>query len=251
MTDIEADRLFDSMLSKVERRLERALLSNFINLSRVVRSVIENNGTLGAQVVISQNSQEIEKILMQSYEESIREGVRFTRRDLDLPIEEDEDNFNEALLLLLLWRTDTARTHAEQLTNTTLNLLTQFDTEARLLGLSQDDTAKFIASELMKRNRGRLRGISTTEAGEALSAGSEAQGDIINEQLVKSWRSQRDTIVRDSHRRADQRYTAEPILLDENFQVGAGSGPYPRSSQLPLSERAGCRCYIRHKRVSV
>ena len=249
MNDLQADRLFDSMLARVEKRLGRQLLNNFNQLSKLIESVILNGGELSGDVAIMQNIQDLEKILEESYRESIIEGARFTRRDLELPEEEDEDNFNEALLLLLFWREDTARSHAQMLTNTTIDLYHRFYEEARVLGLSGGARSQFISRELLRRNRGRVRNIATSEAGEALSAGSGAQADILNEALLKSWRSQRDSVVRDSHRRADQRYNSEPIPLDDNFQVGASSGPFPRSSQLSASERNGCRCYIRHKRL--
>lgn len=249
MTDTEADRLFDSMLARVEKRLGRRLLENFNELSRLIVQVIANGGQLAGDVAIQQNADDLERILEESYREAIMEGARFTRRDLELPEEEDEESYAAILLLLLFWRQDTARNHAQMLTQTTMTLYDRFYDEARVLGLTGGAQSQFISRELLRRNRGRVRNIATSESGEALSAGSEAQAGLLNEAIVKSWRSQRDRIVRDSHIRADRRYTEQPIPLDQNFQVGASSGPYPRSSQLSAAERSGCRCYIRHKRV--
>lgn len=263
MTDKEADRLFDSMLVKVEKRLERRLLVNFNKLSNLIREVIANDGIFDGNILIQANQAELAQILEEAYSQAIREGVIFTRRDLDLPQEDDEDNINEALLLLLLWRTNTASAHADLLTQTTLKFYNQFSLEADALGLTGIDKDAFISRELLRRNRGRIGNIATTESGEAISAGSGAQAQILTtpdvaigataytilnqRELKKSWRSQRDRRVRGSHRRADQRYTEFPIGLDENFQVGLSSGPYPRASQLSMEERNGCRCYIRHK----
>jgi hypothetical protein len=247
MTDQEADKLFDSILSKVEKRLARRMLTNFNNLSSIIRNMVQNLGNLEDELAILENQRELEQILIESYEESIREGVRFTRRDLNLSKEEDEDNFNEALLLLLLWRQDTARTHAQQITRTTINIYRQLDDEARVRQLTDESRQRFIAREMAKRNRSRISVIATSEAGEAVSAGSQAQATLVNKQLLKSWRSQRDSRVRSSHVRADQRYNEFPIPNDLPFQVGSGSGQYPRDSSLPKKERAGCRCYLRHR----
>jgi hypothetical protein len=263
MTDKEADRLFDSMLVKVEKKLERRLLVHFNKLSVLIREVIANGGIFDGNILILEQQVELAKILEEAYSQAIREGVIFTRRDLDLPQEEDEDNINEALLLLLLWRTNTASAHADLLTQTTLKLYNQFSLEADALGLTGIDKDTFISRELLKRNRGRIANIATTESGEAISAGSGAQAQILTtpdiavgataytiinqRELRKFWRSQRDRRVRDTHRIADQRYTASPIGLHENFQVGLSSGPYPRASQLSMEERNGCRCYVRYK----
>ena len=102
MTDKEADRVFDSMLIKLENRLSRKLLSNFSKLSQLIRQVIANGGQFGGNIVILENQRELEQILIQAYEDAIREGIKFTRLDLELEPAE-EDNFNEILLLLLGW----------------------------------------------------------------------------------------------------------------------------------------------------
>lgn len=248
LSNAQADRLFDSMLARVEKSLSRDILRNFNQLSRIIREVIANGGELAGDIAISQNVEELREILERSYRESIAQGVRFTRRDLELPEEQDDDSINEALLLLLFWRQDTATSHANMLTDTTIKLYKRFYDEARTLGLTGADRDRFISRELLKRNRGRIANIATSEAGEALSAGSEAQADLLEGTLLKYWRSQRDKHVRDSHIRADRRYTEFPIPRDEFFQVGASSGPYPRSSHLSASERNGCRCYMRYVR---
>jgi hypothetical protein len=249
LSNEKADRLFDAMLVRLESRLGRAIRKNFAQLARLMRDVINDGGAIGGTIAILNNQAELAQILQDAYEGAIRDGVRFTRRDLDLPEEEDEDNMNEALLLLLLWRQSTATEHAEQMTQTTLRLYSRFYNESSTQGLQGEARERFVVRNVARRNRGRIRNIATSEAGEALSAGSEAQATLLNDRLVKSWTSQRDRRVRDTHIRADKRYTEFPIELSESFQVGASSGPYPRSSQLSQSERNGCRCYVRYKRA--
>lgn len=268
MTDEEADKLFDFILSRLEAKLGRLILANFRQLSQLIKDLIENNGQIAGNIAILQNQADLETILLQAYEDGIREGVRFTRRDLDLPEEEDKESYEELLLLLLLWRESQARTQAERITQTTIKIYEKLIERGRSQGLTGQNLTSFMLREMNRLNRGRISGIATTEVGEAISMGSEEMArlfsgtrsqpglldrDVFTIQdntLKKRWRSQRDSIVRDTHRSADIRYTETPIPIDDNFQVGSGSGPFPRSSQLPINERAGCRCYVRYVRAN-
>jgi len=120
-------------------------------------------------------------------------------------------------------------------------------------------------------NNRRVKVIATTEAGKAISVSQQktaeelqtvlikkpdlAEGNgrttiITPVVLVKSWRSQRDKAVRDSHVRADQRYTEEPIGIGEIFQVGASAGQFPRDPQLSADESIGCRCYLKLRKIT-
>ena len=59
----------------------------------------------------------------------------------------------------------------------------------------------------------------------------------------KTWLAALDERTRDSHVAAHRKYQAEPIGLDENFEVGAGSGPAPGQIGLP-EEDIQCRCVM-------
>ncbi|MCM8525685.1 MAG: hypothetical protein NE327_04150 [Lentisphaeraceae bacterium] len=265
MTDDEADKLFDFILSRLESKLGRLILANFRQLSAVIKDLVDNNGQLAGNVAILQNQDDLEAILLQAYKDGIEEGVRFTRRDLELPEEEDEQSYEELLALLLLWRQNQARVQAERITQTTIKIYEKVIERGRSQGLTGKNLTSFMLREMNRLNSGRISGISTTEVGEAISHGSEEMARLFSgtrtqpglldlnkpfiiqdNTLKKRWRSQRDSIVRDTHRSADIRYTETPISLDDNFQVGIGSAPFPRSSQLPIQERAGCRCYVRY-----
>lgn len=244
MTDREADRVFDSMLTKLENRLSRKLLSNFSKLSQLIRQVIANGGELGGNIVILENQRELGQILIQAYEDAIREGVKFTRLDLELPPAE-EDDFNELLLLLLGWRIDTAQQHSAFLTSTTIDIFNRVVADQVSAGKTGEELDKAVAREVAKQNRRRVGTIATTESNTAFQTGSEREATQVEAQLLKRWRSQEDLNVRPTHRSANNRYKANPIPLNELFQVGAGSGARPLDPRLPSAETIGCRCFMR------
>ena len=248
MNDLQADRLFDSILAKVEKRLGRRLKVSFNKLSTLILQLISEGGQISGNVAVLQYEDELTQILTESYEESIREGVIFTRRDLELPPEGDDSMIEEVLFLLLLWKDTQARTQSKLLIKTTIKIYNDAFKKAEDLGLTDTAKSKFISREFNKANRGRIETIATTEAGEAVSRGSleAAEVESNNEKpVLKRWRSQRDSVVRDTHIRTDRRYSREPIGLRELFEVGASKGPYPRSSMLSIVERINCRCYMR------
>lgn len=262
MTDIQADRLFDSMLRKLESRLSRKILANFNKLSMLIREVIASDGVFAGNVIIIENQRELEQILIEAYDEAIKEGVKFTRRDLELEEAEEEEN-NAILLLLLLWRNNTASTHAALMTQTTIDIFNRAVEDAEANGLSGDDLDRSVARTMAKHNRRRVPVISTTEANTAFQTGSEAAAaevanptprtdqPVIGIALLKRWRSQEDRRVRPTHFSANARYKANPIPLSDLFQVGAGQGSRPLDPRLPSEETIACRCFMRFVKAKV
>ncbi len=245
LTDIQADRIFDNMLSRVEAKLGRKILTNFNKLSLLIRDVINNGGELVTSIVIIENQRELERILIESYEEAIAGGVKFTHQDLQIE-ELDEDNLNELLILLLLWRIETARRQARFLTQTTIDLFQKAYAEGQVKGLVGEDLSNFTVRKISRLNRSRVPVIATTESNSAIQKGSEQAALRIETELLKRWRSQGDRRVRPTHRRANNRYRSNPIQLNQDFEVGIGHGPYPLSPKLPSDEIIACRCYLRH-----
>jgi hypothetical protein len=90
----------------------------------------------------------------------------------------------------------------------------------------------------------RIELIGTTQATKVMNRGALLAAQLSGKKLLKQWVSVEDGYVRASHMRAHQRYTANPIPLDQNFVVGRGSGPQPGSIGLP-EEDANCRCGLR------
>ena len=253
LPDKRADRIFDAMLVKLERRLSRKILANFNKLSKLIREVIANGGEFAGNVVILENQSNLREILIQAYEEAIRESVKFTRMDLDLE-EPEEDDYLAILLLLLGWVAITAEQHAEYLTTTSIDIFNRTYQEQTELGKTGKDLEKTVAREVAKTNRNRVGTIASTESNTAFQTGAEKTGVEVESgnqagvKLLKSWRSQQDRLVRDSHARANSRYKREPIPTNEFFLVGAGKGMRPLDPILPMAERIGCRCYIRFVR---
>ena len=274
MTDKEADRLFDSILLKLERKLGRKLVTNFSNLTKAIKQIVSSGGEIAGNIIIQENQRELEQILIEAYEAAILEGVKFTRRDLEeAPATEEESD--AILLFLFAWIISTASVHSQQLTKTTIDNLNRVFEEGARNGLAGDDLNKFVTRKMAKLNRNRVDTIAATEAGEALSKGSEhtartiddgprdigsGVGDgagrggavpVIRGPVLKRWRSQEDRIVRNSHARANSRYSANPIPLEEDFQVGSSFGAFPRASSLSMAERINCRCFARYTRQKI
>jgi len=273
MTDKEADRLFDSILLKLERKLGRQLITNFSNLTKAIKQIVSSGGEIAGNIIIQENQRALELILIAAYEAAILEGVKFTRRDLEEPPATEEQS--EAILLFLFaWIISTASVHSQQLTHTTIDILNRSFEEGARLGLAGDDLDKFVTRKLARLNRNRVPTIALTEAGEALSMGSErtaltiddddggrdigagvgtgagrgGAAPLIRGPVLKRWRSQEDRIVRNTHARANAKYSANPIPIEQNFQVGSSFGAFPRASTLSMAERINCRCFARYTR---
>jgi len=278
MTDKEADRLFDSILLKLERRLGRKLITNFNNLTKAIKQIVSSGGEIAGNIIIQENQRELEQILVEAYEASILEGIKFTRRDLEEPPATEEES-DEILLFLFAWIISTASVHSQQLTETSIDILNRSFEEGAQQGLSGVQLHNFVTRKIAKLNRNRVPTIAATEAGEALSKGSEHTAltiddgprdigsgvgggvgtgagrggavPVVRGPVLKRWRSQGDRIVRNTHARANSRYSANPIPLDQAFQVGSSFGAFPRDSSLSMAERINCRCFVRYVRQKI
>lgn len=244
MTDAQTDRLFDSILIKLENRLERQILGNFRQLTKSIRDIVESGGEVGGNIIILENQQELQKILQDAYFEAIREGAKFTYKETGQE-PPDEDDLSALLLLLLGWVTVTSIQHAQFLTDTTIDIFNtsyQNAIEAGEMGL---DIAKTVSRDMQKRNKSRVKVIGTTEANMAFQTGSLEAGKQLDVQLLKRWVSQQDKRVRPTHVSANSRYRKKPIPIGALFSVGAGQGLRPLDPMLPSEEIIQCRCYMR------
>jgi len=178
------------------------------------------------------------------------DGIKLTAEQLQ------EDNFSEeaALLALLVWAQAESQVAATQITNTTSSIMDDLIADQ---AASAEAGAEFpledVLDELNKRNRKRSGTIGTTESGKGIGKGqAEAAEEMQRGQIFtikKQWRSKRDFKVRDTHARANSRYTRSPIGLNEMFQVGSGFGLHPKASTLPAGEVIRCRCFARYVKV--
>lgn len=99
------------------------------------------------------------------------------------------------------------------------------------------DLARAIKKQYAVQSRPRALLIARTELtgtiGNGTTEGLKAEGYIEHE-----WITNIDSKERASHRAVH----GTKIKFDEKFNVGQGQGKYPGDSQLPVEERANCRC---------
>jgi HK97 family phage portal protein len=127
---------------------------------------------------------------------------------------------------------------------TRVNRFTQ-DMVARQLreGLEADEGLVELAARIKKAlgwNRKRALTIARTQTAGAVGTGRHAGMKTAGVEL-RSWLSARDKDVRDSHRKAEQRY-AEGIALDVPFQVGGELLMYPADPAGSAANIINCRC---------
>ena len=269
LTDSQADRVFDSILLKLEGQLKRKLNANFNQLSKDIQRALEAFNESGAEAIVSLNDIVIEQILIDAYETGIIQGARMTERDV---FGDNEDDFaEETLLLLLLWLRSTASTVAREINTTTFKILVKVMDNQRAKGLVGDPLSKAVSKDMKQRNLNRSTTISTTEAQRGIQEGSQEMGNKIDglfssgggmgrlgrdnvpvdntpviiptPVLEKQWRSQKDRKVRRSHVIANGQ-SVPPTGL---FVVGSSKGRYPTDRMLPIEESINCRCYLRWK----
>ncbi len=253
-TNQQADIAFESMLRRMEAIIGRKLNANFNELSKNIQTAMESYDIAGAEAIISLNDIALQKILLDAYEIGNRQGAKMVARD----IEEDESLMEESVLLaLLLWRNDTSLKVSKEINRTTRKiyddvLLSVRDdlTERGVTGQiakvpTQVEVSKEVAKRTKKRNKNRSGTIATTESQRGIQNGSAEGANIARDDLVKIWRSQQNSRVRPTHRRAD----GQQQPLDGLFSVGRGKGRYPLDDMLPIEEVINCHCFTRFKKI--
>lgn len=255
-TNEEADRAFESNLRRQENILSRQLNANFNQLSIKIQAAMEVFDIVGAEAAMILNDVALQQILLEAYERGNRQGSRMAARDL----EEDESLVEEAALLaLLLWRSNTAVSVSKEINRTTRKIfdkvldqtrrdLTIRDAAGQILSSpTNEELSKETAKRTKQENKRRSGTISTTEAQRGVQEGANQAGIEVQQVVMKTWRSQRDRKVRDTHRKVN----GKSIRMNEVFTVGRGQGRYPTDSLLPKEESINCRCYLRFKKVKV
>lgn len=247
------ERRHESLLVRNERRTEREIIAFFAALFLLMKEQLDEVGMVGVRAAIENAQPRLEELLKESYMRSGPDGMRLTSQMLP-----DDDFSEEAVILaLFVWASSESVIASRQITKTTLKVLDEVlaDQIAADQAANVDIQVDKVLRELQKRNRTRAGTIGTTEAGKGIGQGqSQAAQEMQRGQILtikKTWRSKRDFRVRGSHRRADQRYTREPIDINANFQVGAGFGLHPLASTLPSAEVIRCRCFSRYIKVKV
>lgn len=95
----------------------------------------------------------------------------------------------------------------------------------------------------------RARNIAQTEVGAAIEKANHLAREQTGVEL-KSWLSSRKAQARQSHLAVEQRTMAEPIAIDERFEVPpsanspGGAAMHPRDAALPVGDVVNCACTV-------
>ena len=265
--DTNLDRRFDSILRTQESKLERKLRSNFNKLSRQMQQAFLDSGQMGADVVVAKNDEALASILLAAYKSGVAAGSGFAFNQVEEKDKKKQKALSdEALQVLTSQLTIEAIETAQQINRTTMKIYLQISLEVEQEQKSHQEIetkgirdffgaafskVKEIAKRLKNRNFTRARTISTTEAQSGIQNGIETSAEVMNQQalvvLKKTWRSQGDSRVRDSHARVN----GQTKEIGEFFLVGRGRGRRPLDKSLPIEEVANCRCYIKLSKHSI
>jgi len=261
------DKVFDSLLRTQESKLERKLRANFNKLSRQMQQAFLDSGQMGADVVVAKNDEALASILIEAYKSGVAAGSGFAFNQVEEKDKKKQKALSdEALQVLTSQLTLEAIETAQQINRTTMKIYLQISLEVDQEQKSHDEMevknireffgiafnkVKEIAKRLKDRNFTRARTISTTEAQAGIQNGIETSAEVMNQQalvvLRKTWTSQRDSRVRDSHARVN----GQTKDIGEFFLVGRGRGRRPLDKSLPKEEVIGCRCYLRLSKHSI
>jgi hypothetical protein len=134
---------------------------------------------------------------------------------------------------------------AEQVNKTTEDGIRQALAEAQREGLSIPQTQDLLNGVFNGRKSDfETERIARTEMTEAANTGQleswrQARADGIH--VKKSWLAALDDRVRDTHAAAHAKYQADPIPLEQDFEVGGCKGPNPGAMNC-VEENVFCRC---------
>jgi hypothetical protein len=206
----QLDRSHDSKLVRNERKLEREVLAFFALLYASMLEAEKSGGLGAARGEIQKHIPELQTILEESYMRSGSDGMALTQEMLP------EDDFSEetVLLGLFVWAQAESQKISEIISNTTLDVFDEIIAENSIEG-ALEIPVEDIIKELNTRNKHRSKLIGTTESNNGIGEGQSQTAQEIQRGQVfdikKRWRSQRDIRVRDTHMRADRRYSRDPI----------------------------------------
>lgn len=142
------------------------------------------------------------------------------------------------------WISHSSSTKVVGIVETTLNQIRGAFESGFAENLTGAEVAKRItmkAGGVIARSRALV--IAKTETHAASQVGSLEAMKSTNIPAKKVWVSAEDERTRETHTQADARYHADPIPMDQSFQVGADSMTAPGLGSLP-EENIQCRCVV-------
>jgi HK97 family phage portal protein len=138
-----------------------------------------------------------------------------------------------------------ARVNVDTIVSESLQLIndTTAQTASNAWQQSGGDVGAIVGAVTADMNT-RIELIGTTQATKIMNRGALIAARQSGKKLLKQWVSMQDGVVRNTHISAHQRYSLNPIPLEQNFVVGRGAGPQPGSIGVP-EEDVNCRCGLR------
>lgn len=134
-----------------------------------------------------------------------------------------------------------AQRFAREVNDTTWNNLRGSLMEGIEAGESIEELSERVEVEMGARIQSTPETIARTEVIGASNGGTLLSWEQSGVVEKKAWLAALDDRTRTSHIDAHTQYQSEPIPLEDDFQVGAGSGPAP--GQIGLAEEdINCRC---------
>ncbi len=174
----------------------------------------------------------VEKHLQEPLIDMIDKQVRFTLNELDFPITSEIHN---------AYITALAASHVQQIQSWAPNVGREIYghiTEGIANGESVPKIAKRLRSTVGSPERSVL--IARTETIAATNGANMAGYRIAGVTIRKEWLATNDARTRDTHRAAN----TQIVDRDAPFIVGGYQADYPGDPNLPVQERANCRCTI-------
>jgi hypothetical protein len=142
------------------------------------------------------------------------------------------------------WIAQSSSTKVVGIVDTTLNQIRSAFESGFAENLTGTEVAKRItqkAGGVIARSRALV--IARTETHAASQIGSLEAAKSTNIPMLKVWVSAEDERTRETHTEADAKYHANPIPIEDDFQVGGDSMPAPGLGSMP-EENIQCRCVV-------
>jgi HK97 family phage portal protein len=134
-----------------------------------------------------------------------------------------------------------AQRFAKEVNETTWEALKNSLKEGMDAGEGIPELAQRVEAEMAGRIESSSETIARTEVIGANNGGTLLAWEQTEVVAGKTWLAALDERTRETHVEAHQRYQNDPIGIDEDFEVGEGSGPAPGQIGLP-GEDINCRC---------
>jgi hypothetical protein len=217
----------------------------FDDMVKRLQTEIDALGTVGGALFVMNSNRELQAIFDDVLPAITSEGVVFTLNDVQPEDESNDDLKDEILASLALWMLLNSKTKAELITQTTIKIFIKITTDIEEQGVIGQEAIKEVTRQMSKRNKGRIKVISATEAHNSASKGQEQTGFILEKALQKTWISQGDARVRNTHVLAN----GQMQDINQPFRVGGMLMMRPSDPAGGPAETIGCRCFLRLKKI--